>query len=152
MTDILNKTGLRSILSGLSSTKQPVFGLMSPQHMVEHLATVTEFSNGKRAAELQKSVETSIRWKQVLIYTDYEMQPGVKAPFIPEDTLPRLKFADLGEAVDNLMDELNEFEKFFKKDPDREIMHPALGLLNFKEWTIFHNKHFAHHFRQFELI
>jgi len=29
---------------------------------------------------------------------------------------------------------------------------PRLGKLNYKEWIIFHNKHFTHHFKQFELI
>ncbi len=152
MIDILNKSELKSVLSKLSPDKQPVFGIMMPQHMVEHLAMVTEFSNGKRTSELQKSVETSMRWKQVLIYTDYEMQPGVKAPFIPDDALVDLRFADLNEAIDNLMDELNEFQKFFKENPEKEVIHPALGMMNFNEWVIFHNKHFTHHFGQFELL
>jgi len=152
MIDILNKPELKSVLFKLPADKQPAFGIMTPQHMIEHLAMVTEFSNGKRTSELQKSVETSARWKQVLIYSDYEMQPGVKAPFISENTLPDLKCTSLNDAIDNLTDELNKFEKFFEENPEKKVMHPALGLLNFKEWVIFHNKHFAHHFRQFELI
>ncbi len=152
MIDISNTQELISTLAKLTPEQKPGFGLMTPQHMIEHLGFVIEFSNGKQTSELQKSLETSIRWKQVLIYTDYEMQPGVKAPFIPEDILPDLKYADLHIAIDGLFSELDDFKKFFEENPSIEVMHPALGLLNYKEWIVFHNKHFAHHFRQFGLI
>lgn len=152
MVDILNPMELRKKLEELTPETQPKFGIMTPQHMVEHLALVVEFSNGKRTAELQKSIETAMRWKQVLIYTDYEMQPGVRAPFIPEDQLLDLKYADLNESIQNLVNELEDFEVFFKDNPSKEVMHPALGNLNHHEWLIFHTKHFAHHFRQFGLL
>ncbi len=152
MIDISNPTELRKKLEELTPEVQPKFGMMTPQHMVEHLALVVEYSNGKQTAELQKSEETAIRWKQALIYTDYEMQPGVRAPFVPENTLLALKHSDLQESIDQLIQELKDFEKFFEKNPQKEVMHPALGMLNYDEWKIFHTKHFAHHFRQFGLM
>lgn len=152
MINILKKKEISTVLENLTSSTKPSFGIMSPQHMVEHLAEVVKFSNGKRKSDLMRSTETSIRWKQVLIYTDYEMQPGVRAPFIPENALPDLQYLNLEEAINILSDELTEFEKYFENQPDLEVMHPALGLLNYKEWVIFHNKHFAHHFRQFGLL
>ncbi len=150
--DIYNQSELKSILNSLHPNQKPVFGLMTPQHMVEHLALVVEYSNGKQTSDLQKSVETAARWKQALIYSDYEMQPGVRAPFLPEDELIELKNSDLQTACDQLIQELNDFVNYFSDQPQKEVIHPALGVLNFEEWKIFHNKHFAHHFRQFELI
>lgn len=152
MINISNKENLFRVLENLKPEAQPVFGIMSPQHMIEHLAYVIGYSNGKRSLALMKSPETAVRWKQGLIYTDYEMQPGVRAPFLGENELPELKHSGLEEAVIELKKELEEFEEYFKENPESELMHPSLGLLNYKEWIIFHSKHFRHHFRQFNLI
>lgn len=50
--------------------------------MVEHLGLVVQFSTGKRTTHMQKSEVTAKKWKQALIYTDFQMKPGVKAPFL----------------------------------------------------------------------
>ena len=41
--------------------------------------------------------------------------------------------------------------KYFKENKDATPINPTMGELNKQEWTIFHNKHFEHHFKQFNL-
>lgn len=70
--------------------------------MVEHLGLVAQFSTGKRTTHIQKSEVTAKKWKQVLIYTDFQMKPGVKAPFLPKNQLIDLLTPDFETAKEFL--------------------------------------------------
>jgi oxepin-CoA hydrolase/3-oxo-5,6-dehydrosuberyl-CoA semialdehyde dehydrogenase len=54
-------------------------------------------------------------------------------------------------AISILLSELNRFDKYFKENKYATPINPTMGELNKQEWTIFHNKHFEHHFKQFNL-
>lgn len=152
MINLLERQKIIEKLDQLSSDKRPVFGLMTPQHMVEHLGMLFKISNGKIFTKLYQSEETAKRWKEVVIHTAYELQPGFKAPILPKEKLTELNFDDLQTAKDFMMIEMGDFLTLHSENPHREILHPVLGNLNLDEWLIFHNKHLTHHFKQFELI
>ena len=60
-----------------------------------------------------------------------------------------LKNKTLDQAKEQLINSLNAYEEYFKENPDARTIHPSFGLLTFKEWELFHPKHFNHHFSQF---
>ena len=45
----------------------------------------------------------------------------------------------------------NSLGKYFEENKDATPINPTMGELNKQEWIIFHNKHFEHHFKQFNL-
>ncbi|MFI5156234.1 MAG: hypothetical protein ACHQEM_08610 [Chitinophagales bacterium] len=55
-------------------------------------------------------------------------------------------------AITQLKIELKNFDQFFKDHPLAKPVNPTMGPLDHKEWIIFHNKHFTHHFKQFNLL
>lgn len=152
MIDFHNPEAFFSTLKKLSPKDQPQFGLMTPQHMVEHLILLVKISNGKIPQLLIFSVEKAEKWKQRLLYTDMEFPKDIKAPGLPQDSLLELHFENLTEAIEKLENEIIDFFSYFQNNSGVHTTHPILGELNELEWTLFHSKHFTHHFKQFGLI
>lgn len=150
--DITNRLELNSLLNNLTENTQPKWGSMKPQNMVEHLATVLQYTNGKKEIAQRTTEEEGLKLKQGLIYTDAELPMGLKTPLLPAEGPIPFEFSSLAEAKENLNKELDAFETYHANHPDALFVQPRLGKLNYKEWIIFHNKHFTHHFKQFGLV
>lgn len=150
--DITDRAELNSLLNKLTENTQPKWGQMKPQNMVEHLATVLQYTNGKKEIAQRTTEEEGLKIKHAFIYTDTEMSMGLKSPLLPAEGPAPFEFSSLDEAKQNLNKELDDFETYHAHHPDAFFVQPRLGKLNHKEWIIFHNKHFTHHFKQFGLI
>ena len=151
MIDINNRADVYARLGQLKSNSIPVFGIMTAQHMIEHLSYALMMSNGKRPQKLYFPKEKAERIKAHVIHSNLEMPIGFKAPMLG-DELPKLVFPDLETAIDKLKKEFIAFDTFFEMDKTAILMHPTMDELNYEEWVKFHNKHFTHHFKQFNLI
>lgn len=148
--DFLNEEEVRSKLNNLSTNSKPLFGKMNEQQMVEHLSAVTQIANGNWDVNVFVSDEKTARRKHFL-NTDSELQVGFKAPFLSEDPTP-LKFKSLEKAIDDLIEQVRLFEHIFTENPDRKVVHPFFGELDYEYWKKFQVKHFTHHFKQFGLV
>ncbi len=152
MINIINsRPEIFNLLESLDKSKNPVFGKMTPQHMVEHLSIVVAVSNGKYPQKLISTPEKAELVKTGFIYTDKEMPIGIKAPMLGEEP-EALVFPDLKSAIEVLRNELNKFDGFFQDNYKAKPIHPIFGELTYAEWIIFHNKHFTHHLKQYNLI
>ena len=138
-------------LQNLKSNTSPLFGKMTAQHMIEHLILAISFSNGKSPQVLMVDERVAKTIRHYTINTDKEMSIGFKAPMLTDNLVP-LSYSNLNEAIEYLKNELNDFDLYFKNNPDSKPISPVIGDLNHQEWIIFHNKHFTHHFKQFGLI
>lgn len=152
MIDILDRTKLFEILSQLKANDVPAFGTMTAQHMVEHLTFTVCFSNGKEPQQKYYPIEKEQKIKAFVIGTDNDMPIDFKSPVLPTEGLPTLKLSGLTNAIDNLKTELNNFDNYFVNHPSERPINPTMGELTYKEWIRFHNRHFTHHFRQFNLL
>ena len=149
--DTMNRGDIFNRLRQLKPEALPVFGKMGPQHMVEHLIMIVRISTEKTPEKLYYREEKAEKIKAFTIYSDKEIMVGFKAPMIPETPMP-LVFSDLQSAIDQLKSELSDFDQFFKDYPLARPVNPTMGPLDHQEWIIFHNKHFTHHFKQFNLL
>ncbi|MBL7683763.1 MAG: DUF1569 domain-containing protein [Flavipsychrobacter sp.] len=138
-------------LNKLSADTTPLWGGMTPQHMVEHLTMTIQASSGKMNIEQRSTPEEAAVAKQALIYTDMQIKQGVKSPLMG-DTLPAYVNANLQDALNELKTELHHFADYYAANPSATHIQPRLGALKHDEWIIFHGKHFTHHFKQFGLI
>lgn len=148
--DFLNEEEVRSTLANLKTDAKPLFGKMNGQQMVEHVSAVTQIANGNWNVDIYVSDEKSARRKPFL-NSDSELQIGFKAPFLSEDPTP-LKFNSMEEAVDDLIEQVQYFETVFNENPNRKVVHPFFGELDYEYWKKFQVKHFTHHFKQFGLV
>lgn len=149
--DITKREALNKLLDALAESAESKWGVMRPQNMIEHLALVTEYTNGKKNAAQKTTKEEANALKQVIIYSDMEIPMGLKSPLAGEGPDP-FRFANLRQAKNNFNKELDDFEAYFKNDPSATFIQPRFGPLNYNEWIIFHNKHITHHFKQFGLV
>lgn len=124
------------------------FGIMTPQHMVEHLTITLKISSGRIKLPEFTVGEKDAKLKQDLLYTELEFPEGVK---YPKDTgkLMELRFPDLETAKQKLNEALAEYQQVSTETPDFKTVHPRFSTLTKEEWDTFHQKHFKHHFSQF---
>jgi oxepin-CoA hydrolase/3-oxo-5,6-dehydrosuberyl-CoA semialdehyde dehydrogenase len=145
----MNSTEIIESLYKLNPEQKPLWGKMTPQHMVEHL---------------YKTVQSSINEISLGLFTEERKIPVLKKLFFGERPLPKefmnpavgpdllkLEFDDLKSAVKEFENVLYRYEQFFIVNPSTKTIHPIFGYLNKEEWEIFHKKHFKHHFTQFGL-
>jgi oxepin-CoA hydrolase/3-oxo-5,6-dehydrosuberyl-CoA semialdehyde dehydrogenase len=145
----LNFLEIEKLLSQLTSDQKPLWGKMTPQHMVEHL---------------NKTVQSSINEIVLKVYTEERKIPVLKRLFFGDRELPKefmnpaigpelmqLEFENLDNAIVELRNVLERYDKFFDDNPSAKTIHPIFGLLDKAEWDSFHQKHFKHHLSQFGL-
>ena len=135
-----NREKIFNTLKSLNKDAKPVFGKMSPQHVVEHLAMAISLSNGNGPQKQFTTQEEAETIKGKLIYTDTPLQPGIKNPILGDEP-PALKFPDLQTAIAQLKKELEDFDTFYATNPNAKMIQPRMGPMDEKEWTILHNKH-----------
>lgn len=129
----------------------PQWGLMTLQHMIEHLAILFEVASGINRVDVITPADKVEKTKRLFLLSDRELQRNFKAPILPAEPLP-YKYNNLEEAISSLKTKIHGFEEYYKNNPNQTENHPVFGALNYSEWLHFHNKHFTHHFKQFALI
>jgi hypothetical protein len=139
-------------LKDLKPEASPLWGILTPQHMVEHLVLAMRFSNGKLTQDLILPEEKAARAKMRLLEPEWRMPQLFKAPFMPAEGLLPLEFSNIPEAMHALFSEIDEFYSFFAQNPDAKPFHAVFGPLNQEEWKVLHHKHIMHHLEQFHLI
>lgn len=144
----MNKETLLQRLNQLHTTTAAQFGILTPQHMVEHLILTVKMSAGRIPIPEFVPNEKQLAQKQALLFTDIPFPKGIKAPGLP-DTLLDLRFPDLETAKAELIKSWDAYQVLFKENPTKQTFHPRFGLLNFEEWERFHTKHMDHHLGQF---
>ncbi len=134
----------------LEEDQKPLWGKMTPQHMVEHLILSVKMSNGKLTL---KCINPPLKlpFLKKFLMSERPMPKLYVNPVIGEDLQP-LKFNSLNQAQEKLKRETDDYEKFFSDNPDATPVNVTFGKLNKKEWDVFHQKHFTHHLKQFGLL
>ncbi len=140
------------LFNNLQSGSLAKWGKMNAQQMIEHVGIVYLISTGKIKAELTTPVEHLPKYLEFL-NSEKQFRENTKAPenMLGEEPAP-LRFANLEEAKQKLAGAIGSFENYFKPDPEKRIMHPVFGELNYAEWVLMHYKHVTHHLRQFGLM
>jgi hypothetical protein len=147
--DFFEIAQLRPLLATLPADRAPHWGMMTPQHMVEHLAFAVALSNGKVPMPLAIPEEKAERAQARLLDPAWRMPRAFKAAFMPADSLLPLAYSSLEEATEALFEQIADFHAFFDQNPHATPTHPYFGALDRATWALLHHKHFAHHLEQF---
>ena len=136
-------------LEKLGTDTPAKFGVMTPQHMIEHLTVTIKISyNRIKIPEFELSEKQKFQ-KATLLDTPMDFPKGVLAPGMNVGELMPLKSSYLAEAKKQLLSSILAYHDFFTTNPTATPVHPRLGKLDYAEWESFHPKHFKHHFEQF---
>ena len=148
--NIKDKKQIIDLLKSLNTTKKPEWGIMTPQHMVEHLIVSMKMSNGGFIIPCRIPKEEIPKYKEIVLNPAIEMQKGIKAGGM--EGLLDLRFPTIEAAIDKLENEIDKFHQYFEANPEILVVNPVVDEIGYEDWIIFHNKHFKHHLNQFNLI
>ncbi|HSI91078.1 MAG TPA: DUF1569 domain-containing protein [Adhaeribacter sp.] len=138
------------LLPKLTEATKPKWGIMTPQHMLEHLGNTLIIVSTKKEIPVVTPPERLPAYKEFLM-SDQPFTHNIPNKFIG-DGLPPLRFENLETAKTKLLAAIESFHNFFARNPEATPVHPFFGPLNYQEWQQFQKKHFIHHFSQFGLL
>lgn len=138
-----------TLLRTLDPNQRPLWGSMTPQHMIEHLVGSWRISNGR--AKVKAILEgEALKEKRDFLFSDQQYEHNIFNPIF-KDGLPPLRKASLEAAIDQLEDEMQAFFQHFDENKDAIEVHTIYGELNYDGWLTFQYKHMLHHLKQFGL-
>lgn len=142
-SEFLGVTSLRQ-LRGIAPDAAPLWGQMTPQHMLEHLVFSMQMSLGEQ---------------QLPVVTPPEKLPGALEFLRAGKPMPRevqlpgaegladLVYGEFAEAYAALVEITARF--LATADPGSRHAHPVFGPLAPSDWVRFHVTHVTHHLAQF---
>ena len=138
------------MLAQLRPDAERQWGLMTPQHMVEHLIVVFKMSIGRINLPVVSPEEEHDRIRAYLI-KDRPMRRSVPSPN-GSNELQKLRSPDIESAKEKVLAEAEHFLNFVEEKPGFLANHPYGSPMTAEQWLLFHKKHIKHHFIQFAVI
>ncbi|MEZ5041808.1 MAG: phenylacetic acid degradation bifunctional protein PaaZ [Saprospiraceae bacterium] len=138
-------------LAKLTDSHRAKWGILSPQHMVEHLEFFMQMAMGAIKTDIT-TPEKYLERTQESLFNYRPMPRDFDHPLLKVEALEDLRFGSLEEAKAALLSSLDAYEAFFKAHPGIKTPNTVFGMLDKQLWDLLHRKHFHHHFEQFDLI
>lgn len=148
----VNEYFLKEKLDQLRDKHQAKWGMMTPQHMVEHLEFGLKIAVGEIQDFKVATPEEHLDKVQETLYNYEKMPRNYKMPLMNDSELEPLQHADLETAKTALIKAYDDFHNYFKEHPEATTKNTVFGELTYFEWKLLNRKHFVHHFEQFGLI
>ncbi len=136
------------MLRQIPPNTQPLWGVMTLQHMVEHMADALRMANGKDQYTQLITPEDKIEKMQAFILSDKPFRENTPNPLLPKVPGP-CRNGSLSESIEELEKEIDDFFSYFEQHPDARLLNPFFGYLNFDLYLRLLAKHARHHLRQF---
>ena len=137
-----------SSLRSISPETKPLWGKMTFQQMVEHMADFIKISSGKTVyTEFVTPIDKIPAYKN-FIMSEKEFRENTVSPILPEAPLP-VRNATIEDALNEVEQELHYFFQVFEKDKLEQSRNPIFGDLDYDENISLLYKHALHHLKQF---
>ena len=139
-------------LNKLTKDVKPKWGIMTPQHMLEHLEYTYRIASGE-IQDFEVSTPEKILEKVHASLYNYEKFPhNSNFPELEKGKLADLKHPDLATAKEKFVEAREAYLNYFKENPEAKLKNMVFGEMNRYEWYLMERKHLNHHFEQFGLI
>ena len=153
MTEVTKKQFMTEqvmeLLKNLQSDTEPNFGLMTPQHMIEHLTWTLKSATKRKGTPSGAPTKSQLGFQRFISKgAIFEHRPSDKT----KADLPELKYGSLEEAIEQIPVAINRFYNHFEANPDFKSYSDFIGELDFEQLELFHSQHYKFHFWQFGLL
>ena len=153
MTEVTKKQFMteevKELLKNLKPDTEPRFGLMTPQHMIEHLTWTLKSATKRNGEPSGEPTKSQLGFQRFL-------NKGAKFEHRPSDKtkadLPALKYESLEDAIEQIPVAINRFYNHFEANPDFKSYSDFTGEFDFEQLELFHSQHYKFHFWQFGLL
>ena len=147
----INRDNVEGYLAKLTEQSTAKWGIMTPQHMVEHITHGLESAVNKIKLDVHTPEEHLEKYTDSL-YNYYSFPKNSKTPVLEDGVLADLSCTDLSEAKNNFLEAFDAFELYYKENPEAAANNAVFGALDKDLWDLMNRKLFNHHFEQFSLI
>lgn len=142
---------VEELLLGLTEETKANWGIMTPQHMVEHIEYLNQIALGNIQMDMITPEAHLEKWNESL-YNYFKMPKNHDLEILKKGELEDLRFESLDAAKEALIKSLKEMDEKFKENPEYTATNLVFGHLSRYEWKLYCQKHFQHHFEQFGLL
>ncbi|HSD14870.1 MAG TPA: phenylacetic acid degradation bifunctional protein PaaZ [Flavobacterium sp.] len=148
----INRSNIESYLAKLTENATAKWGMMKPQHMVEHLEKSLRIASGEiQDFEISTPAEHLAKVNE-MVFNHKPMPKDFKHPLMEKENTEVLVHADLATAKQKFIEAYDAFELYFKENPEATTKNAVFGILDKFEWDLMNVKHFNHHFEQFGIL
>jgi oxepin-CoA hydrolase/3-oxo-5,6-dehydrosuberyl-CoA semialdehyde dehydrogenase len=147
----IDRKKLSFILDQISEDMQPKWGILTPQHMVEHLEYFYLMGLGKVPGKIVTPDEKIEKYQESL-WNYLPMPKSYDHPLLKKGETEDLRYENLATAKRELLKAYDAVQLYYKENPSGTLMNPVFGNLNKYDWSLLDNKHCQHHFSQFGLL
>ncbi|MDH7447709.1 phenylacetic acid degradation bifunctional protein PaaZ [Aquimarina sp. 2201CG14-23] len=148
----VDRSNIEGYLAQLTESNKPKWGMMTPQHMLEHVEKTIRIGAGEIQDFEIATPEKYLEKVQEMVYNHKSMPKGHNHPLMKEGVLEDLVHPDLDTAKAKLVEAMDSFELYFKENPEAITKNAVFGEMNKFEWDLLNVKHLNHHFEQFNLL
>ena len=147
----INRKNVESYLDKLTESSKANWGIMTPQHMLEHLQGGFLAATNKVKLEVSTPEEHWEKYQDSLF--NYKAMPkNFDAPMLKKGELEELRYTDLQQAKEEFLKAWDAFDEYYKENPEAKANNAVFGPLDKDHWDLLNRKHFHHHFEQFSLL
>ncbi len=143
---------INDCLNKLSENVKPKWGIMTPQHMIEHLTYTYKIAAGEIQNFEISTPENILEKVHNSLYNYKPFPEESKFPLLPKDSLEDLKHNNLASAIEEFKNQREKYLAYFRENPKAKLKNIVFGELNKYEWYLMERKHLNHHFKQFGVI
>lgn len=139
-----------ALLDTLNPETKANFGLMTPQHMVEHLVEAIRSATVQYEGERESPANAQQLGMQQFIKSGSVLSHRPSDKTVAD--LPSLKYTSIKEAISQVPKAVKDFYDFHEKNPDYIPYATYLGEVPFEDVELFHFMHIRYHLWQFGLL
>ena len=147
--ELFLKNNFVELLQQLSDNEVGLWGVLSPQGMIEHMTDA--FGNAWGRIKLEQQTPPAILEKvRNFALSESEFKENTKNTLMSEFPAP-LRNSSISKAIEELETEINSFFEFYKINPNAINLNPFFGEFNYDQWIHLLHKHAKHHLKQFNI-
>lgn len=136
---------------GLTEKSVPNWGIMTAQHVLEHLDYFNRMALGEIKGKLLTPEDKLDQYLESL-YNYRKMPKNFQLSSLRRGETEDLRYSSLEEARLAFLESLHQVDSYMKSNSDHRAFNPTFGDLNYYEWKLYVQKHFGHHFEQFGIL
>ena len=139
-------------LSKLTENSKPKWGILTPQHLLEHLEHGYRIMSGEIQNFEIATPEKILEKVHHSLYNYDKFPMGTKFPTMRKEELEDLLHPDFTSAKEKFIEAREAYKTFFKENPEAILKNMVFGELNKYESHLLERKHLNHHFDQFDIL
>lgn len=136
------------LLKQIPTDRQPSWGKMTLQQMIEHFSDSVRIASGKTVVQDIITPEEQLDKIRAFLMSEKPFRENTPNSLMPVVPAP-VRNVSMNDAVNELQKQLNFFFSVFEKNNLQVTRNPFFGDLNYEQNVHLLHKHALHHLKQF---